>query len=429
MEKIVHENQKLGSRYFEIKHPTGLTLLLCPDQKFNSAYAIFGTNYGSVDTTFRIKGEGKEFESVPEGIAHYLEHKLFESEDGDAFARYAVLGASANAFTSFDKTCYLFSATDHIYESLEVLLDFVQSPYFTKETVEKEQGIIGQEIKMYDDDPNWQVYFRLLRALYKEHPVRIDIAGTVESIAQITDKLLYQCYNTFYNLNNMVLAFAGNFEVDKAMEVIDKTLKPCPKLTIERKTVEEPREVCEHRTEVKLPVSMPLFCIGFKEEPDRPEDFIKGQVLNEMLQDILTAESSPLFGELYKEGLINMEFDSEVVAGRGYLASVFEGESKDPDAVYARILEELDALRKNGIPKDRFERAKKALYGKYVRLFNSVSGIANELVSAYFVGDSIYSPVELIEAITLEDVEERLKTTMLREYSAISIVVPAEEEA
>ena len=202
----------LNEKYYKINHPSGLTVYVLPKENYSSAYAVFGTKYGSIDTRFK-RSDSDKWTEVPEGIAHFLEHKLFESEDLDAFERYAKTGASANAYTSFDKTCYLFQCSSNFKENLKILLDFVQNPYFTPQTVQKEQGIIGQEITMYYDVPGWMSTFNLLRCLYKNHPVRIDIAGTVDSIAQITDKLLYDCYNTFYNLHNMALVVVGNGKI------------------------------------------------------------------------------------------------------------------------------------------------------------------------------------------------------------------------
>ena len=204
MSSQIIQDKHLGEQYIRVEHPSGLTMLLYPMPGFSTTYAMFSTQYGSVDTCFQAK-EGGEQIRVPEGIAHYLEHKMFESEDGDAFDRYAKTGAAANAFTSFDKTCYLFTCSGKFQESLEILLDCVTHPYFTKETVEKEQGIIGQEIRMYEDDPSWRVTFNLLDSLYHNNSVKVDIAGTIESIARIDADLLYRCYNTFYNLHNMVL--------------------------------------------------------------------------------------------------------------------------------------------------------------------------------------------------------------------------------
>ena len=208
----------LNEKYYKINHPSGLTVYVLPKENYSSAYAVFGTKYGSIDTRFK-RSDSDKWTEVPEGIAHFLEHKLFESEDLDAFERYAKTGASANAYTSFDKTCYLFQCSSNFKENLKILLDFVQNPYFTPQTVQKEQGIIGQEITMYYDVPGWMSTFNLLRCLYKNHPVRIDIAGTVDSIAQITDKLLYDCYNTFYNLHNMALVVVGNVTKDDVLSV------------------------------------------------------------------------------------------------------------------------------------------------------------------------------------------------------------------
>ncbi|MBR7061003.1 MAG: insulinase family protein, partial [Eubacterium sp.] len=236
------KSEILEEKYFEINHPSGLKIFVMPKENYSSAYAVFGTNYGSIDTRFK-RSDSEEWTEVPEGIAHFLEHKLFESEELGAFERYAKTGASANAYTSFDKTCYLFQCSDNFKESLEILLDFVQNPYFTAQTVEKEQGIIAQEIRMYLDEPGWMSMFNLLKCFYHKHPVKIDIAGTVDSIAQITDKLLYSCYNTFYNLHNMALAVVGNVDVESVVEVCTKFLKKSENLSIEKSFEDEPRKI------------------------------------------------------------------------------------------------------------------------------------------------------------------------------------------
>ena len=225
-EKQLVVNERTGEKYYYIKHPSGLSIYVMEMEGYNTAYALFGTKYGSINTTFKTKKDA-DYVTVPEGIAHFLEHKLFENEDCDVFELYAKTGASGNAYTSFNKTAYLFSCTSNFKESLSILLDFVQKPYFTQATVDKEQGIIGQEIKMCEDNPYRAVLFNLLKAVYYKHPIRIDIAGTVESIAKIDADLLYRCYNTFYNLHNMVLSVAGNCKVDDVLEVADKLLKPC----------------------------------------------------------------------------------------------------------------------------------------------------------------------------------------------------------
>ena len=424
MEKQIIASKRLGEEYIKIQHPTGLTILLCPMKGFSTAYAQFGTKYGSVDTRFRVDGE-EDFAQVPEGIAHFLEHKLFECEDGvDAFERYAKTGASANAFTSFDKTCYLFTCSENFEESLEILLDFVTHPYFTQKTVEKEQGIIGQEIRMYDDNADWRVYFNLLGALYHNHPVRIDIAGTVESIAEIDAELLYRCYNTFYNLHNMVLTIAGNFDVDSALAVADKVLKPAKPIKIESIAPEEPESVYKARVEQEFEVAMPMFQIGYKGIADKdPAVNMENMVLDEILMEVLMGETSPLYETLYTQGLISSGFAGEVMSSRDYYCSIFSGESKDPDKVYDLLRNEIESIKTKGIAKEDFERAKKSIYGRYLSMYSRADSIAGLMTQAYFSNVDAYYVLEKAADATLEKITERLKTYD-NAKSAISIVKP-----
>lgn len=420
LEKITSE--RVQDSYYKIKHPSGLNIFIYPKEGSNSAYAVFGTRYGSIDTSFQRSDEN-EVCTVPEGIAHFLEHKLFESEDGDAFARYAKTGASANAYTSFDMTCYLFSCTEQTYESLEILLDFVQSPYFTEETVQKEQGIIGQEIRMYDDDPQWRVMFNLLGALYHTHPVKIDIAGTVESIAKITPDYLYRCYHTFYNLNNMALCVAGNVDPDKVMQVCDRLLKTSKPVEVKRIFEEEPAEIVKHRVEQNLSVAVPLFQMGFK-EPAR-DHTVKELAETEILLELFASDASPLFRRLLDANLINTSsFGSEYFEGPGYAAIIFSGESKDPDAVAAEIRKEVARLRKEGISQDAFNRAKKAVYGRNVAALNSAESLANAMISLTFAQRELFSYIDALASATLSDVENRLTEQLREEYSALSVVSP-----
>lgn len=316
--------------------------------------------------------------TVPDGIAHYLEHKLFESEDGDAFVRYAQTGANANAYTSFEKTCYLFSCTEKFDESLEILLDFVQSPYFTAQTVAKEQGIIGQEIKMYDDAPDWRVMFNMLENMYHNHPVKIDIAGTVESIAEITAEKLYEVYNVFYNLNNMVLCVSGNVTVDKVLKTADRLLKPSEKHTIHNVFENEPYEIVKPYVEQEFSVSMPIFNLGFKEKAD----CVKGDAQaahTDILLFLLASETSELYRKLLDANLINSSFSYELFDGPGYCSVIFGGESREPQKAAEMIKDYIVKLKENGIDKEEFEIAKKSIYGDTVASLNSVDTISNIL--------------------------------------------------
>lgn len=420
-------SSEIGEKYYEINHPTGLKIFVLPKKEYKSAYAIFGTKYGSIDTCFRKKGD-EQFTKVPEGIAHFLEHKLFESEELDAFARYAKTGASANAYTSFDKTCYLFSCTDNFEQSLEILLDFVQHPYFTKETVEKEQGIIGQEIRMYDDVASWMVLFKLLRALYHNHPVRIDIAGTVESISQINDELLYKCYNTFYNPANMALCIAGNVDVEKIVELCDKLLIEHEQSEIERSFEQEPRDIVENKVVYNLSVPLPVFALGFKEKCETPERSLKEIIETNILLDVIAGKESPLYKELFKNGLINTSFSSEYFVGYGFESIIFDGESHDPEKVADAIKNEIKRLRRDGIDEELFEAVRRKQYGKEIMAYNDVDDIANAMISSYFYGFGLFDSIEIYKNVKLDDIEKRLDVLMDEKYSALSVVRSKEEK-
>lgn len=415
------KSEALREKYYEIDHKSGLKIFVMPKENYKSAYAVFGTKYGSIDNRFK-RSDSEGYIEVPAGIAHFLEHKLFESDELDAFARYAETGASANAYTSFDKTCYLFQCSDRFDDSLRILLDFVTHPYFTRETVEKEQGIIGQEITMYYDVAGWMSMFNLLRCLYKNHPVRIDIAGTVESISEITDKLLYDCYDTFYNLHNMVLAVVGNIDVNRVIAICDECLKKAKDITVERAFEEEPRGIVKNYEEYNLAMSMPVFSFGYKEKCEAPERTQQEVIETCILLDIIAGESSPLYSELFGKGLINSSLSKEYFNGYGYEAVIFEGESKDPKAVAETIKKEIARLKKEGIDKNLFETVRRNLYGREIMAYNDIDGVANALADSYFSGHKIFETMDIYKSVTKADIENRLAGMMEEEYSALSVV-------
>lgn len=413
---------RTGEQVTRIDHTSGLTIYVWPKPSYQSSYAVFGTHYGSIDTVFDIDGVRTE---VPAGIAHYLEHKLFENEDCDAFERYAATGANANAFTTFDRTAYLFSCTGNIAPSLEILLDFVQKPYFTDATVEKERGIIGQEIRMYDDTPGWRVFFNLLRTMYQKHPVRTDIAGTVESIAKITPELLYGCYNAFYNLHNMVLSVAGNVTPAEVEAVADRLLKPAADWDFSRVDAEEPDAVAAPRIEQKMAVAAPLFYFGYK-LPCHGVGSIgaKESAAADALIDLLAGHASPLYTRLMQEGLINQSFGAELFDGPGYAAILFGGESRDPDAVAAAIAEEAERLRCEGIDLDAFEAVRNALYGTAVMSLNDVETCGDVLMNGHFSGQAPFEDVEAAATLTIEDVTALLQRAFSPDHTVLSVISP-----
>ncbi|MGN0469946.1 MAG: EF-P 5-aminopentanol modification-associated protein YfmH [Acutalibacteraceae bacterium] len=417
-------NKRLGEKYYRIHHSSGLNIIVCPKEGFNSVYATIATKFGSINSQFIHNGNRVH---VPDGTAHYLEHKLFESEDGDAFSKYAKTGASANAYTSFDVTCYLFSCTDKFEESLEILIDLIQSPYFTPETVAKEQGIIGQEIKMYEDDPNWKVMMNLLQAMYKNHPINIDIAGTVDTIAQITPETLYECYNSYYNLNNMVMCIAGNVTPEQVLEIAGKKLKKAEKCDTQSVFSDEPYEVVKNYTEQILPVAVPMFEMGFKENAPKTCVTTKELICTNILLTAFAAESSALYRKLIDEKLINSTFDSEYLEGSGYRAVIFSGESRNPKKAAEFILDAVKELHENGISKEDFEIAKRSVYGKLISGFDSPSSIASGIINAEFSGREIFESVDVFSEITLDDVNNRLKAELDPENYSLSVVKSMEE--
>ncbi|MBO5873353.1 MAG: insulinase family protein [Clostridia bacterium] len=420
MNRTVFKNSLLGE-YTYAKLDNGLSVYVMEKSGFSSSYAVFGTRYGSIDTRFGREGE-KEIE-VPEGIAHFLEHKLFENEEGDTFARFAKTGAYANAFTTFDRTCYLFSCTKNFEENLDILLDFVQSPYFTAETVEKEQGIIGQEIKMYEDSAGWRVFFNMLSEMYENHSVKIDIAGTVESIAKIDDKLLYECYNTFYNPENMYICIAGNVSTDEVISRIERGTKKNKGFKITRSDFTETDSVKNRYIEQSLEVAKPIFCLGFKENLGNRYPTVKERIVAGIALEVLCGDCSALYRRLIDSSLISDEFSSEYFEGRGYSAFVFEGETDEPRGVAEEISREIKYILENGIDEKLLEAAKKSAFGDAVKRFDSVEGIVMDMIDCAVSGGELFDTVKQLREITAEDITERLKV-LKDECSVLSVVNP-----
>lgn len=421
--KISHS--LLKESYFYMKHPSGLDIYVYPKKGYNSKYAIFGTKFGSMDNTFKLKHQ-ESYTVVPDGIAHYLEHKLFAGKEGDAFELFAKTGASANAYTSFSKTAYLFSCTENFEESLNILLDFVQSPYFTKENVEKERGIIAQEIKMYQDSPDWKVFINLLNALYKNHPVKIDTAGSVESISKITPEILYECYNTFYNLHNMTLCLVGDIDYEKIFSFVDKKLKYSMPLEIDRFYPIEPHEIVTDFISESFDIQSSIFNLGFKENIGTNSYISTEQsVYTDILLHYLCSPSCEMYRELLDKNLINTSsFTSEHLEGIGHSAVVFSGESSNPKEVAEIIRKYVNKFKSTGIDSKSFERAKKAVYGKSMSVFNSVSDIANVLLSFSFSGKGFFEYMDILNSSSLDKLNEHLNTTLDNNYSSLSVVIP-----
>ena len=425
MSFTLKENKAIGEKYCFSKHKSGLDVYVFP-KDMGTSYAAFATKFGSVDSVFTTDGRKV---TLPDGVAHFLEHKMFENSDGrDTFELYAKTGASANAYTSINRTVYLFSAADNIYESLEILLGFVTDPYFTTETIAKEQGIIGQEIKMYDDNPDWQLYFGMLEGLYHNNPVKIDIAGTVETIAKITPDTLFDAYNTFYNLDNMVLVVSGKVTPEEVEKVCDKMLSYKKAPEIERIYPDEPKNVNKELVTRKMPVAMPMFSVGIKDNdcPATGKELGKKRAAYGILMDMMFSKSAPFYTRLVDEGLIDSGFSFAYEGHETFGYAELSGNSYEPRRVYEEIKKEIEHYRKNGLDKEAFERIKRANYAHLLRMFNSTDDIANEMVSAVFDGLDILDYPEICASVTLEDVT-KLLTNGFSEFT-LSEIYPLDED-
>ncbi len=430
MKFTANRNVRLGETVFFGEHESGLKVYIMPKAGYSKAGAYFATNYGSVDRQFILPGE-KEVTTVPDGIAHFLEHKMFEQPDGsNVFEAFSKYGASANAYTSFTMTSYYFTCSEHLYENLDVLLDFVTSPYFTKESVEKEQGIIGQEIRMYDDDPDWQVYFNTIKCMYGSHPVKIDIAGTTESIAEITYEHLYRCYNGFYHPSNMALFLIGDWDGEKVTSLLEKHVGDKEKKEeIRRVFPEEQEGIVVPFMETNLPVSMPQFAIGFKDKEigGTAAEMLRREVVTDLLLKLVVGKSSALYRELYESGQITGPLDAEYTFEKSYGFSMIGGEGEHPEQIKERILEEFRRLGETGIPEEEIERVRRAYYGSFTRSLNSIEGIGTTFLSDAFKGIDSLTAGEVIMSITRDEIMERLQGHFTEENSVLSVVRPEEE--
>jgi predicted Zn-dependent peptidase len=427
-----------GEAIFEGRLHNGLTVIVSQRRGYAKRFAIIAARYGSVDNTFADPETGERVR-VPDGIAHFLEHQLFAQESGDAFDEFSRNGASANAATSFTTTSYVFSCTDQFEKNLRLLLRFVGTPYFTEKNVAKEKGIIGQEIKMYEDNSDWRVFMNLMAALYHRHPIRIDIAGTVESISNITPSALLRCYRTFYHPANMALFVVGDVDpeavADLAGDVGEKTARNgrgagAPSgangAAIERFLPEEPALPARRHVSQSLLVSQPKVAIGFKDaEPFPPGRLlVRREITTHLLLDAVMGKSSALYSRLYEKGIIDDSFSSAYSTDSGYGFTIVAGETKDP----ARFVRELRAgmarAAREGISDEDFSRIRRKAIGKFVRQFNSPESLAYALLSYHFRGSSLFDYYRELRRVTKAELAARLAEHLSPRQSAVSVILP-----
>ena len=423
--KIIESTKIKEKAYFE-KLENGLNIIIIPKSNTNKKYVVWGTNFGSIDNRFIMPQTGEEV-FIPDGVAHFLEHKMFEQKNGrNSLDVLMALGLDANAYTTNDHTAYLFEcSSDKFYEGLDELMDYVQNPYFTDENVEKEKGIIGQEIKMYDDDPGFQLYLNTMDCLYHKNAVKLDIAGTIESISKIDPDVLYKCYNTFYHPSNMTLVVCGDFVPEDLLEEIKRRLLSKENqgeikriYEIEEETINMPRK------EVKMEVSTPIFMFGIKDKLTNSEEVVKKHIAIQILLNMLIGKSSDLYKELYNSGDLLAEPDFDYEFSKQYAHVLVGGQSKNPDKIYEKFKQEINKFKENGLEDEHFERIKRKIYGDYVGDYNSVSNIARMFLVDNFKGINSFDYIEKFNTITKEYAEQVLKDVFNEDKMGISIVNP-----
>lgn len=418
--KLIESTRIKEKAYIE-KLENGLTVIIIPKENTKKKYVIWGTHFGSIDNRFIMPKTNEEV-FVPDGVAHFLEHKMFEQENGkNSLDVLMSLGVDANAYTTNNHTAYLFETTNNFYEALDELMDYVQHPYFTDENVEKEKGIIAQEIGMYDDDPGWQLYMNALDCMYKENAIKIDIAGTVESISKIDKDVLYKCYNTFYNPSNMVLVVCGEFNPEEILqEIKNRIVEKENQAEIKRIYPESEKGINKKYKETKMQVSKPIFLIGFKDET-LGKDKIKKHIAIEILMNMLVGKSSAFYKNMYDEGLLLAPLDMDYEYTDNYAHVMLTGQSKNPKKVQEELLKEINNLKQN-MDNQYFERIKKKVYGDYVVEYNSVADIARMFLSDYFKGVNSFDYIEQYNEVSIEYTKEILNEIFDEKNCIMSVV-------
>lgn len=419
MQKEIIENKSINEKMYKYILDNGMKVLIIPKENTNKKYVIWGTKFGSIDNHF-IEPVNKREVKVPDGVAHYLEHKMFEQKSGvDSLYTLMALGLDANAYTTNDHTAYLFSGCENFYKGLDELMDYVQNPYFTDQNVEKERGIIGQEIGMYDDDPFWKLYLNTMKCLYKNNPITLDIAGTVESISKITKEILYDCYTTFYHPSNMTMCISGNFNPDELIEEVKKRLIPHEKVgKIIRIYPEYENDINEKRKEATMKINMPMFMIGYRDFA-KDEDKIKKDVAQKIIYNSILGKCSKIYNEMYEKGLLFHEIDFDYEFSDEYAHTMLSGETKNIEEVYEIITNALENIE---ISKEDFERSKKRLYGEYVGSFEDVEDVGRMVLADSMKGINSFDYINEINNITLEECKKIQKQIFKKEKAVLSIV-------
>ena len=416
-------NSKVKETLYKEKLPNGLTVMIIPKKNIQKKYIIWGTHYGSNDNKFIVPDENEPIE-VPKGVAHFLEHKMFEQENGvNSLDKLTSIGVSANAYTTNDHTAYLYECTDNFYEALDEFMDYVQHPYFTDQNVEKEKGIIGQEIRMYDDYPEWRVYLNALEAMYHTNPVKLDVTGTIETISHIDKDILYKCYNTFYNPSNMCLVVSGDFEPEKLLEEIKKRLTDKKQTgEITRIYEQEEESIVKEKVEQEFKISKPLFTIGIKCKPVTQNEKVRTHIAMQIILNMLFGESSNLYKELYQDGNLFSSPSLSYEFSDSYAHVLISESANDPEMLYTKFKNKVKEFKESRLDENNFDRIKKMIYGEYITEYNDITEISRMFLSDFMKGLDSFDYLEEIDGVDIDFVSQVLKQYFVDDKMVLSVV-------
>ena len=421
IDKIISE--LLDGRYFKYRTGNGLNVLVYEMPEKSSVSAQLSIGFGSADTKIYRYGTP---DVLPDGTAHFLEHKMFENNGEDIFSLFADIGASANAYTTFNRTTFVFrSGNDEYKNALKILLNTISEPRFSNEGVEKEKSIISDEIRMYLDDPSWRASFGLFKNLYHNISINSDIAGSEKSIKKIDADILLDCFNSFYQPENMVLAVCGCVQHEEVFLIAENyfcTRNADMKLSI--RSSDEPASIIRKRSKTDMNVSMPLFCFGYKERCLDKFESMKTELLMDIVLDLIAGESTDLFKNLYEMNLINDSFGSGFYSGNEYVCTFFEGETPYPYKVRDQIKNRIQKIKTNGFRKELFEERARASVGGYISLFDSPGSVVGSMVSCHFKKADLYDIIQFVNRMDISSANDLLRSCFLDESSSISIVNP-----
>ena len=407
--------------------PNGLTVLVVPRPGFTKKLAYFITDFGAIHTRFTLDGQEKV---VPDGIAHFLEHKMFDLPGRDVTAEFAALGARPNAFTSYDVTAYYFSCTENFHENLKLLLEFVSTPYFTEESVAKEQGIIGQEIGMHNDNPDSKSFEKLMEAMYENHPIRVPILGTKESLARITPQDLYDCHKAFYRPGNMLLCVVGDVDPDAVCQIATDVLPENDDTQVSRQeSWDEDMHPATGFTTGRMEVAMPMFQLGFKCEPyGNGEEAVRQEAIGDLAAEALFGESSSLYLKLYEEGLIDGSFGGGFETVDGMSLLIASGDSDYPEQVRDAILQQAKVLLKEGIAEKDFLRIKRSAMGRRIKDLDSFDSVCFRLCAYHFSKYDYFRFPEIYRSIEVADILNFIERVVTAHRCSLCVIEPAQEE-